>query len=230
MGPSEGRRSAPANPGVTPEGRRKDPGTGSAGKAARSAETRASAATVGTSAVSGPMGPSEGRPSTSASSGGPSGSTRPIGCHKCGKRGHYRVNCLVRAKTGSKSKDTKRKRSRMSGQTAEGKQAKTEAPASSEATKYKKPAFSWSQVTLVILKSDGQPMSLDEYEEEKGNFVLKEVELAEKDGSMIDIDEWSWFQDRVEVKFSNVASTETFRKLMVNRSIISKAKWEEEHL
>ena len=85
-------------------------------------------------------------------------------------------------------------------------------------------------MTLVVLKSDGQPMSLEEYEEEKGNFILKEVELAKKDGSMIDINEWSWFQDQVEVKFSNVASTETLRKLMVNRSIISKAKWEEEHI
>ena len=84
-------------------------------------------------------------------------------------------------------------------------------------------------MTLVVLKSDGQPISLEGYEEEKGNFVLKEVELSEKDGSMIDINEWSWFQDRVEVKFSNVASTDTFRKAMVNRSIISKAKWEEKH-
>ena len=74
---------------MTPEGRRKDPGTGSAGKAARLVETGASATTVGTSAASGPMGPLEGQPSMLAGSGGPSGSTRPTGCHKCGKRGHY---------------------------------------------------------------------------------------------------------------------------------------------
>ena len=99
---------------------------------------------------------------------------------------------------------------------------------SAEATKYQKPAFNWSQVTLVVLKKDGQPMSPEEYEEEKGNFVLKEIDLAEKDGTIIDIDQWSWFQDRVKVKFANVASIETFRKLMVDYNILSREKWEEE--
>ena len=85
-------------------------------------------------------------------------------------------------------RDTKRKRSGVKGQTMEGKQAKTGALGQVEATKYWKPAFNWSQVTLVVLKKDGQPMSLVEYDEVKGNLVLKEIDLAEKDGTLIDIE------------------------------------------
>ena len=216
MGPAEGWSSKVADSRVTPEGKEKNPGTGS-DKVAGS---------------QGPLSePAEGLQGTSAGSRGSSEGTRPSGCYRCGKRGHCGVNCPEKAKTGSKSKkDTKRERSGVSGQTPEDKQAKTKAPVSAEATKYRKPAFDWSQVILVVLMKDGQPMSLEEYEDEKGNFVLKEIDLAEKDGSMIDIDDWSWFQDRVEVKFYNVVFTETFRKLMVGCNIISKAKWEEEHM
>ena len=69
-------------------------------------------------------------------------------------------------------------------------------------------------------------MSLEEYEEEKGNCVLKELDITEKDGSMLYIDEWNWYQDMVEVRLSNVAATEVFRKLMGNCNIMSKSKWD----
>ena len=230
MGPTEGL-CALAGPGVAPGA---NTVTGSAdGVTGSLGAWEGKAALAGTStASSGPARQEGWWPGTlSAGSEEQSEVTRPYGCYKCGKQGHYRVNCPEKVKTGAKSKkNMKRKRSGVSGQTPEGKQVKTDAPVTAETTKYRKPAFDWSQVTLVVLKKDGQPMSLEEYEEEKGNFVQKEVDLAMRDGSMIDIDDWSWFQDRVEVKFSNVASTESFRKLMVGYNIISKAKWEEEHM
>ena len=71
-------------------------------------------------------------------------------------------------------------------------------------------------------------MTLEEYKEEKVNFILRELNMAEKEGSIIKIDEWSWPQDRVEAKFPNVAATELFRKLMPDCSILNKSRWEEE--
>ena len=125
----------------------------------------------------------------------------PSGCWICGKEGHYRSNCP------NKGKKEKRKRSVGSGQTPEGKQAKTEGnQAKTPATRDQKPDFNWSKVTLVLLNKDGQPLTLEEYEEVKGNFVLKEVDLALREGILIDINQWSWYQDRAEVKFANVVS------------------------
>ena len=134
----------------------------------------------------------------------------------------------MRSRSGSRSgskEGMKRKRSGgATGQTPDGKQAKTgEVTSQSTVLKYHKPDFDWSQVTLAVLKSNGKPMSLEKYEEEKGNFVLKELDMTKKDGSRY-IDEWNWFQDRVEVEFPNVASTELFWKLMVYCSIMSKSK------
>ena len=218
-------------PSSRPEISGRNPGTGSLGKVAESLGPLAPAVMVG-----GDVGGAEGTGRRAARHidwfWETSGETRPTGgCHKCHKPCPYRANCPERTKPRSRPKEgMKRKLSGATGQTPEGKQAKQEESALAEATKYRKTDFDWSQVTLIVLKTDGQPMSLEEYEEEKGNFILKELELAEKDGSMIDIDEWNWFQDRVEVKFSNVASTEIFMKLMGNRNIISKVKWEDEHL
>ena len=65
---------------------------------------------------------------------------------------------------------------------------------------------------MVVLELNGQPMSREEYEEEKANFLLKELDVAEQKGSIVQIEEWSWHQSRVEVKFPNAAATESFRK------------------
>ena len=222
-GPLEEWLSASAGTGAT---QGSNPGTGLAGATAGSSGTPV-VALAGMPTASGPAGPARGRSGASNSS----GEARQTGCYKCGKQGHYRVNCPERVKTGQKSaKDTKRKRSGASGETPEGKQVKTGASAKVETTKYQKPAFDWSKLVLVVLKKDKQPLSLEEFEEVKGNFVLKEIDLAMREGTMLDINDWCWYQDRVEVKFSNAVSTESFRKLLDGHTIISKAKWEEDHM
>ena len=223
---SEGLLSRPENSGTTS-------GTGSSGRVVGSL----AGLTVVLAPSTGLAGSSaEGQPGPSANSGRISGETRPVvdrnECHKCKGTDHYRANCLMRSRSGSRSgpmQGKKHKRSGATGQTSDGKQAKSEDPSRTVAIKYHKPDFDWSQVTVVLLKLNGQPMSLEEYEEEKGNFVLKELDITQKDGSMVDIDEWSCFQDRVEVKFPDVAPTELFWKLMGDCSIMSKSKWEEEH-
>ena len=67
------------------EGRKSRTGSGKA------VESRgpSAAVSVETSTASGPAGPAEGRLSVSGP-GGASDDTRPSGCFKCGKRGHYR--------------------------------------------------------------------------------------------------------------------------------------------
>ena len=211
-----GRRSQAADPGETVR-----PGVGSGtGPTGPSAGAAAPAETP--TVASGLAGLAAARP------GVPRAELVLSGCWKCGKEGHYRSNCPDKGK-----KQTKRKRSGATGSTMGGKQAKTgtEGPV---VTKNQKPVskldFNWSKVTLVLLNKDGQPLTLEEYEEAKGNFVLKEVDLAMREGALIDINQWCWYQDRVEVKFANVVPTEHFRKLLEGHIITSKEKWEEDHM
>ena len=216
------------------QGQTADPGKGPAGLQA------GAAVPVATPVASGSAGPvaapsaekssGSGASGAAASSAAASGSAMVgsglSGCWKCGKEGHYRSNCP--------EQKTKRKRSGATGTTPGGKQAKTggtvDKSGSSAVTKHQKQVFNWSAATLVVLEKDGQPLTLDKYNEVVSNFVLKEIDLTEKDGTLIDIDQWKFHQDRVEVKFANVASTEIFRRLMPDHKVISREKWEEEHV
>ena len=202
-----GRRKA-TDPRIT----RRNSGTGGSGAGPTGSQVGAAAAAE-TPVASGSAGPEAAQPGVPE--------TGPSNCWKCGKEGHYRSNCPERKKD-------KRKHSGGTGLTPGGKQAKT--GSSVEATKHRKPVFNWSQVTLVVLEKDGQPLSLDKYKEVKNAFVLKEIDLALKEGTMIEIDQWCFFQNRVEVKFANVASTEIFRKILVDCKVLSREKWEEEHV
>ena len=159
-----GWRSQAADPGETVR-----PGVGSGtGPVGSSAGAVALAVTP---VASGSAGPAAARPGVPRAESGPSG------CWKCGKEGHCRSNCPDKRK-----KESKRKRSGGTGLTPGGKQAKTVA-AGPVVTKHHKPVFNWSAVTLVVLEKDGQPLTLVKYDEVISNFVLKEIDLAEKEGT-----------------------------------------------
>ena len=240
-----GRRGQTVDPGVagppgvaespeTAAGRRgqmTDPGVRSAGPQTGVAVLAATQVAAGPMAEqshgkSSGSGASGAAASSAAASGSATAGSGLSGCWKCGKEGHYRSNC-------PEQKKTKRKRSGATGTTPGGKQAKTggtvDKSGSSAVTKHQRQVFNWSAATLVVAK-DGQPLTLAKYNEVVSNFVLKEIDLAEKDGTLIDIDQWKFHQDRVEVKFANVASTEIFRCLMPDHKVISREKWEEEHV
>ena len=193
--------------------------SGSAGPVATPRAEQSSGAAVSGAAALGSAG--------AAASGSATVGSGLSGCWKCGKEGHYCSNC-------PEQKKTKRKHSGGTGTTPGGKQAKTGNPVDKTGnpvvTKHQKPVFNWSAATLVVLEKDGQPLTLDKYNEVVSNFVLKEIDLTENDGTLIDIDQWRFHQDRVEVKFANVASTEIFRRLMPDYKVLSREKWEEEHV
>ena len=212
-----------------------DPGVGPAGPqagAAVPAATPVASGSAGPEATPNDVKSSSSGASGTASSGTAESSSAAVGsglsgCWKCGKEGHYRSNC-------PEQKKTKRKRSGGTGVTPGGKQAKTghtaDKTGNPAVTKHQRPVFNWSAATLIVQGKDGQPLTLDKYNEVVSNFVLKEIDLAEKDGTLIDIDQWKFHQDRVEVKFANVASTENFRRLMPDHKVLSREKWEEEHV